>query len=334
MSAALHRLLITIATVLWIPSCFHLPREEPGRSPSPVDSALLALLRPRHDAWDLRLESAEETDTYERFVFSFQTYCDYLGDFKTVRGDYYRTRLLGETGAPLVVLSPILAGPVDDYLASRYFSAQACGVGLSTYFLHQEEVILDPDRDAADLEARIRDNIRDNIKALELFCGLRDVDPGRLGSLGISLGGIKNVVLIACEPRLTANVLCLAGADLPRILLESRETLVEEYLARRRQRDGLEPQEVAAEFRRWLRSEPLHLAETICNDRVILFLGRFDDKVPYATGLFLREKLGSPEAYILPLGHYSAVLAAPWTAGVAMDWLLERFHASHSCEPP
>jgi dienelactone hydrolase len=306
-------------------ACSHLERQPHERRHEPLEAELLAEMRPRHPGHELSLEAVNETRAYQRYIFRFQAYCDLIGDYKQVSGDYYLARAALNFPAPLLVMAPILAGPVDDYRATRYFCERACEAGMSSFFIHQETSILDTGRDAADLEARMRENIRDNITALDLFCERPEVDGRRLGSLGISLGAIKNVVLIATEPRLRANVLLLAGADLPRMLRESKEALVLQYLAARRTRDGMSTAEVVEEFRRHFRSDPLHFAPAVENDRVLLILGRLDNKVPYATGLLLREMLGEPETYIVPFGHYTSVLAAPWAATRSLEWIAKRF---------
>lgn len=286
---------------------------------------MLDALHPRHAAWGLELELVESSRVYDRYVFRFRTYCDVRSDLETVSGDYYATKRR-EPGAraPLLLMSPILAGPVDDYLATRFMSSRACRRGLSAFFLHQEKVILDPDRSAVRLQAWLEENCRDYLKALALLSRLPEVDPTRLGSFGVSLGGIKNVLLIAAEKRLRANVLVLAGADLAAMLETSREKLVERYLRGRKERDGLDPEDVAEEIRRWLYLEPGRLAPGIESDRVLLFLGRLDDKVPYGGGLRLRRRLGEPETWILPLGHYTAILAAPWAVEKALGWVVAR----------
>ncbi len=304
--------------------CWRLQPRSPAREPVTLDPGVLSALRPRHPAWGLEFEWVETTAYCTHFVFRFQTYSDSEGDFKSVVGDYYATRTTGGRPAPLLLVSPILAGPVDDYLASRLFSWQATKHGMSTFFLQQEKVILAPDRDGLNLEAWVRENARDNIKALDLIAGLPEVDGSRLGSFGVSLGAIKNVVLVAMERRLRANVMVLAGADLPRILETSQEELVARYLRGRFERDGLHPAEVSAELRRWFFSEPANLAKGIATDRVILFLGRLDNKVPYESGMFLRRELGEPLTHVFLLGHYTAVLGAPWTASKALGWLRER----------
>src|SRR5690606_6215060 len=241
---------------------------------------------PRHDAWGFRLELVETSRRWQRYIFRFETYDD-SGGHHTVRGDWYAPEEAFEEPAPLLVLSPILAGPVDDYRASRFLAKEACKRGISAFFLHQETTILDPTRDALALERRLLENVRDNRKALDLFARRREVDRERLGSFGVSLGAIKNVALIAAEPRLRANVLVLAGGDLARILGESREGLVERYLESRGVA-GAKASTVAQEFRRWIVSEPLVCARAIDPRRVRLYLGRFDNKVPYESGLLLR----------------------------------------------
>jgi len=302
-----------------------------GRSPLPLPAVVEAALTPPSPGWGLELALLDEAETHERFGFSFRSFDELEGDFRVVRGELYRARSGGPT--PLIVLSPILAGPVDDYRASRYFARAASARGVSAFFVHQETVILAPERDAWALEHRLRGNVRDNRRALALLAALPGVDPARLGSLGISLGAIKNVLLVASEPRLRANVLCLAGADVAGILLESREGLVLDYLAARESREGLGPASVAQEFADDLRSSAELAAAAIAPRRVLLVLARFDDKVPFARGLELRRLLGDPATHVLPLGHYTSLLLAPWVAGVALDWMVERWSAPGEVRP-
>ncbi len=314
-----------LAVALALCGCSTLPRAVPGRPAEPLESGRVEALRPRGGGFGLELAEVEVCDAWRRCEFGFWTYCEVAGDLRWVTGDCYLASQ--PSAAPLVVLSPILAGTVNDYLATRYFAEAAAESGLHAFFLHQEEVILDGRRDAFDLEARIRQSLRDTLAALDLLVARPEVDATRLGSIGISFGAIKNVLLVAVEPRLRANAFAMAGADLARIVLESRETLVLEYLRARRERDGLEPAAVAAEIGRWYRSRPGEFARSVENDRVLMLLGRLDDKVPYAAGLVLRERLGEPKTHLFPLGHYTAALIAPWAASVACDWIRARLGA-------
>ena len=308
--------------------CSHLEPSFPSREAVALPADLARALRPPDGAWGLELAVREREESHDLLSFRWRCFDDLEGDFRVVEGEYYRTRQTeGGRAAPLVVLSPILAGPIDDYRASRYLAERACERGVSAMFLHQETIVLDPRRDAFDLERRLRQSVRDNIRALDLFAARAEIDAGRLGSIGVSLGGIKNVVLIAAEPRLRANVLCLAGTDLPGILLASHEPLVEAYLEGRRREDGLEAPAVAAELRRFLGCRPSRCAPSIESDRVFLVLGRFDDKVPFRAGLALRDALGGRAAWILPTGHYTTLALAPWVADGIIDWLQVRWEA-------
>lgn len=322
----LFRLVALAATATATAGCVTWQPAEP-RPPRALDPGHLEELTPRHGAWGLRLEIADDEAHWRRYVFSFETYDD-AGGFRTVRGDWYVPTVALESPAPLIVLAPILAGPVDDYLASRFIARAACRRGISAFFVHQETVILDGDRDSLALEERLAQNIRDNRKAIALFLERPEVDSTRLGSFGVSLGAIKNVALIASEPRLEGNVLVLAGADLAGIVLESREHLVEQYLEGRWIADGLEPDEVSREIDRWFVSEPAVLASAIDPRRVHLFLGRFDDKVPFGAGISLYCALGEPATTVASVGHYTAIVVAPWWIDLAFHFLAERWRTA------
>ena len=309
--------------------CLHIQRTEPAPLPAQLPRHMLRAYRPQHPGFAQVVEPGEERGRcHESYAVSFWTYSEIEGDFKRVEGRLYRSlRVPSGKRGPLILIAPILAGAVDNYLACRVFARWACQEGNSAFYLHQEENILSDERDGVELERLLRDSIQDNIKALDLLAERQDVDSDRLGSLGISMGAIKNVVLAAVEPRLEANVFCLAGGDLPRIFLASREKRVVQYLRRRETRDELTREQIGAEIGRCLEAEPLRFAPSIPNDRSLLFLGALDNKVPYETGLALGKSLGEPEIFIIPLGPYTGILAAPFAAREMFGFFHRRFEA-------
>ena len=319
-----------VAFLVVLSGCGHIPRGhrvEPGLvRPAAPTQEQVRVLRPIYPSGPLALETLDSASSWERNRFSFQVYCDLDGDYRIIRGEYYRA-LLGEgkAGFPLICIAPILGGEGEGYLVSRFIARECCRSGFSAFFLYQERSILFGQRDALGLESRMRREVRDNISALAAFSALDEVDAGRLGSFGVSLGAIRNVVLIAAEPRLKANVLCLGGLDLAAILLTSRETMVLRYLSSRMEREGLSSREVELEFRKYFASNPVNLTGGIAPGEVLMFLSVYDEVVPYNEGLALRQMLGAPEAYLMPLGHYTALLGAPWITYRALGWVSGRF---------
>ena len=328
-------LLLQVATLL-AAGCRHVERAE-LRAVEPIPERLLRAYRPRQAPFHFVLEPGSDNGHYyESFRFRFDTYSEMEGDFKQVVGTYYRTRKEVPGGrAPLLCFAPILAGAVDNYLACRVFAHWAAREGFSSFYVHQDEIILTADRDGIVLERLWRDSTLDNIKALDLLTQLPEVDAERLGSLGISLGAIRNVVLLAVEPRLRANVLCLGGAGLSKILATSRENLVLRYIRGREAADGITREQVGQDLDAFVRSDPAVFARYVANDRTLLFLGAIDNKVPYAAGLDLYEGLGRPEAYFILLGHYTGMLAAPFSASRMFAYLHARLDEGiDSCAAP
>ncbi len=338
-SACGKALLLTLG--LLVASCAHLSGEtaDPGSGletaatrparvagETPQETSTLAALVPQHRAFDLRLEALDDASNYERYRLSATTYSEVLHEFKIIEGEYYRSRRIGDGGrGPLIVISPILGGDATGYLECHIFARWAASLGISAFFLYQDRSILSPERDGLGLEALLRDLVRDNLKVLRLLLERPEVDPRRLGTLGISLGAIRNLLIMAAEPRLSANIVVMGGVDLASILLESREPGVLRYFRRRTRREGITREEACADIRRHLWSEPGRIAGLIDPQRVILFLARFDDKVPLKYGQMLREKLGNPETHVLPGGHYTAMLYAPYAASKGFAYMLERF---------
>jgi hypothetical protein len=314
-----------------VQGCGHLPMREgiEGVSdrPAPAVEGALDVLRPAYPPGPLTLESLDGTSSWQRSRFGFQVYCDQAGDFRGISGEYYRSlRSKGAIAHPLIAVSPILGGEGEDYLVARFIARECCRWGFSAYFLYQERSILSPSRDALGLEARMRRVVRDNISALDAFSTLDEIDSERMGSFGVSLGAIRNVAFIAAEPRLKVNVLCLGGLDLGAIIKESREKMVLRYRSIRKEREGMSPGELELEFQQYFFSNPERLAASISPGEVLLFLAVYDEVVPYTEGLDLRRMLGGPEAYLLPLGHYTAFASAPWITSTALEWVSTGLH--------
>ncbi len=301
--------------------CHHFPASQMAPQPLPLPAKLAEKLRPSSESnGTLEIELLEEASEVRRYRFELigeDTEAD------PIRGEFFQlVTATADSPGPLVQISPILGGAINDYLLTRIITSWAVEAGFSCFFVYQDEEILDPELDASGIEDLIARTTRENIQAIDVFASRPEIDEKRLGCFGISLGAIKNVLLLAAEPRLRGGIFCLSGGNLPRIFELSREPLVEEYLEKRSKLTGLRREEILADLGDNLGLDPLDVAPFVGADRAIVFLGSLDDKVPYATGLRLYHSLGKPELYVLPIGHYTGMVAAPWVADLGFEWLL------------
>lgn len=321
----LPKTILVVFCVVVLNSCHHVPLERPVRETPSLPVAIAGRLRPPQPGSDLRLELLATEDHYRHYTLKFETPGSEFSDGCTVTGEYYEPLDASpERPVPLLQVSPILGGAESGYSASRTFAVWATQSRLAAFFLYQEESIMALDFDGGDLERRLISTTHENLQAIELMIERPEIDADRLASLGISMGAIKNVLLVAAEPRLTANVLCLVGGNFPEIIRDSREPLVLEYI-RARARVGVSKEGVVDDLSKQLVSDPLDVAPYVDPRRVLLFLASIDDKVPYRNGIALHRALGRPELHVLPVGHYTSLVFAPHVAEASFDWIVARF---------
>ena len=104
--------------------------------------------------------------------------------------------------------------------------------------------------------------------------------------------------------------------------------MVLRYLAQRKREEGLSARDLMRELNGYFPSNPKNLVGGISPNTVLLYLAACDEVVPYSQGLDLRQMLGAPEAYLMPLGHYSSLIAAPWITDSALGWVSRQWAAA------
>lgn len=307
------------------------------RAETSAAPTLLPELRPQFLAATLEAwvhDDSEEAYRIDRF--RLRTYCGVRGGFVTAEGELFVPRGVladGAPEAPLIAVSPILGGAKGAYLECRIFGATAAERGWASFYLFQDKILLKPYQDATDFEGVLRSWTRTMIKATDALLARYPLDPSRLGTFGISLGGIRNVALVAAEPRFRANVIMIAGGELSEVFAHSQEHLVLRYLARRCEVAGVRAPQIYRDFRANLVSDPVRIASTIDPASVLLFLARWDDKVPIENGWDLYRALERPECRTSPLGHYTSILVLPWAIHHSTRFFGDRLRGV-SGEPP
>ncbi|HZI30921.1 MAG TPA: alpha/beta hydrolase, partial [Candidatus Binatia bacterium] len=188
---------------------------------------------------------------------------------------------------------------------ARYFARH----GFAALIAHRWKMPREFELEAVDRWLRV--SVEENQMVLDWAASRPELDAGRIGLFGISLGGIRGVLLTAIDPRIKASVLGLTGGDLPAILAHSADRGVKRRREEALGKTGWTLDEFETKLRESITCEPDVFAAHIDPHCVLLVLGVFDHMVPFKQGWELREHLGKPETILLPTGHLTAVLAIP-----------------------
>jgi dienelactone hydrolase len=222
--------------------------------------------------------------------------------------------------APAVVFSPILGrrAALNDWIATALARR-----GVHVALVLPSLALLDAEAPPDALEAAFRTALVDRRRAVDWLLERDDVDPERLGALGISLGGVLTTALLACEPRVRRGVVALAGAELDAVLLGSDEPRVAAWVSSQTDGRGLSQATLRDAIRSALPSLG-ELAESVDARRVLFVEARRDTTVPTPCQRALWTSLGRPAKVSLPTGHYTSAVYAPYVLDLAAEHLAGR----------
>ena len=170
---------------------------------------------------------------------------------------------------------------------------------------------LDPDGPPSQVEDYLRTAVTRHRQALDWLLTQPGVDANRVGTFGISYGGIINAALAAVEPRTKVHVIDLAGGPVPGVMRTSEERSLRRDWDRSRASHDLTNRQFYEALMAVVRTDPVKLAPYVDRDRVLMLIARFDSSVPTRYQLKLWRALGKPRADFVPLGHYTSILALP-----------------------
>ncbi|MBI1850013.1 MAG: prolyl oligopeptidase family serine peptidase [Planctomycetes bacterium] len=218
----------------------------------------------------------------------------------------------GESRGSVVIL-PIWYGPKEGgledvaarYLATRGFRAFV--LPMAWQWERQSDGGF-PGILSGDLD-RTRQAMIQSVKDARRVAALLDRDDGgrgRVGILGISLGGFVGALTFGVAPEFRAGVFALAGAGVSDVLLHpSSETQrVIDDLRRR----GVSPDEVRRRCRDF---DPATYAKPERGERLLLFAGMFDEVVQPASVERLAKAFGDVTIRWAPGGHITSALFYP-----------------------
>jgi len=223
----------------------------------------------------------------------------------TVHCEYYRPKGLAEgKKAPGVVVLHILGG---DFQLSRLFCNNLAQRGVAALFLKMP--YYGPRRDPASPRRMISPKPEETVEGMTqaildirrgaAWLGAREeVNPDELGIFGISLGGITGALAATAEPRLKNVCLLLAGGDLGKVVIESKD--IEKY----KKEFGKLPDK--DEFLSKLQViDPVTYGANVKGRRILMMNAKDDEIIPKACTESLWKSFGEPPIHWYTGGHYS-----------------------------
>jgi dienelactone hydrolase len=228
----------------------------------------------------------------------------------------------GARPAPFVLVLPFLSGAeriTDLVCVSLARRGIAAGTVERRWRLFKEKETID------ELEAKFVDAVRAQRAFLAWAAEREGIDGGRIGCLGISIGGMLATLFAAVEPRLDCAVIALAGGDFGELVVSADEIQLERWVRARLAADGISAAELQERIRREFEVDPLLLAPAVDPRRVLFVAARWDAVIPRPNREALWHALGQPERIDVPLGHYTSFLALDWILGRASRFAADRF---------
>ncbi|MBV8880359.1 MAG: alpha/beta hydrolase family protein [Planctomycetaceae bacterium] len=154
-----------------------------------------------------------------------------------------------------------------------------------------------------DMEAMIgglHQSVLDVRRAGDWLARRPDVEPSRIGLVGISLGAVVGSLAAGVDDRFGRCVFLIGGGDLPAIVWNgSRETAEAKA---RLEKDGFTVEQLRE---RWKDVEPLTFASRVRPQEILLINAEADEVIPKACTERLRAAMGDPEVRWFPGGHYA-----------------------------
>jgi hypothetical protein len=225
---------------------------------------------------------------------------------------------------PAVVVSPIL-GNTNSFVSG--FAEAFAHAGWHGLIVKRPKIEYDATRPMSQIEDRLRIAVERQVQALDWLLTREDVDPSRIGSFGISAGGIQNAMVAGVDTRYVAHVFGLAGGPLVDVFQRTDEDDLRGLVKKVEETEGISGDALTERLREVIRTDPVLLAPRVPPEKVLLVISRFDRTVPTDCGECLWRALGRPELVRLPLGHYTAVVALPFVETKTVSFLRSRFEA-------
>jgi dienelactone hydrolase len=225
----------------------------------------------------------------------------------------------GDARTPVIMLLPIFNGQLKiPRFFARYFANQGWAAVVVTRGRDPLDALTAP-------EETVQGNLLDYRRVLDWIEQQPELDPARIGMLGVSLGAMDAVMLAAVDRRVNSLVIAMAGGDMSYLLANTNYRRVARTIDDMAADLGTSREALGAKLDAAIRLDPLALAPYVDAERVFMVITRTDAIIPFEAQEELRTVLGSPEALYLVTGHRPSVVFFPKLRTAAFDFFARRF---------
>ena len=296
------------ALALLCAGCAMVPMRGQPPEPRPLPDAIAAYYDYPHHTPQATVQLLREEPLVREYLVQFPlAVSGFAPTEPVVEFEWFESTAPGRS--PAILFNPILGG---DYPLERGICRCFARHGFHTALVHRKTLKISPEQDVSHIELLLRQGVIRIRQVVDWMAAHERVDPARMGSFGISMGGMAGVMTAAVEPRLRAHVIGMAGGGIPEILLTSRDTLLTKPLTRYLAHRQLDRAALRQLLETQVQTDPIRLAPYVDRRRLLLFIARFDRTIGWTNAMRLYEALGRPRAAFLPTGHYTAYLLLPY----------------------
>ncbi len=304
--------------ILLVTSCAHVGSDRHYAGPKEMSCAMRTYYSYPQRPIEAKVELRKQKKGYDVLRVQFPSALNVFSD-EEIKVDYYMCTKPGRH--PTVLMLPI-SGGVDFSVES--FAWLFAPRGINCALVHNRDVDIEKTQSAEEVEAYFRQTVLDNRQVLDYLVTRAEVDPNRLGALGLSLGGVKASLVAAADNRIRCAVLGLAGGSMADIALHSTEEGLKDYVDEI-EAMGISGESIYCELHEKIRTDPLRLGPYIDARTTLMFIAGFDRVVPSWAGKQLRDAIGRPRTVYLLAGHYTSFLYLPYAAWESLCFVKKNF---------
>jgi dienelactone hydrolase len=146
----------------------------------------------------------------------------------------------------------------------------------------------------------MRQSVLDVRRAGDWLAARPDVEPSRVGIVGISLGAVVGSLSAGVDDHFGRSVFLIGGGDLPSIILNGSKETAEAKA--RLETAGFTPEKLRE---LWRPIEPCSFASRVRPEEILLLNAEADEVIPRTCTERLRAAMGNPEIRWFAGGHYA-----------------------------